>query len=183
MLRNTLTSYGSVAKFLHWLMALVIIGLLCVGLYMSDLENSPDKFKLYGLHKSFGITALALVALRLLWKARNIQPPLPETMRRIEKFLAHAGHFALYACIIVMPLSGWSMSSAAGIPVSVFGLFTLPDLVSPDKHLAHRFGMLHEYTGYLLILLIALHVLAALTHHFYYKDNVLTRMLPFGKEK
>lgn len=181
MLRNTQDSYGSVAKFLHWLIALLIIALLCVGLYMTDMENTPDKFKVYGLHKSIGITVLALATLRLLWKTRNIAPLLPASMRAIEKFLAHAGHLALYVFMLLMPLSGWMMSSAAGFPVSVFGLFTLPDLVPPDNAMKNVYRAIHEYSAYALMALIALHVLAALTHHFYYKDNVLTRMLPFRK--
>ncbi|MDE3059731.1 MAG: cytochrome b [Pseudomonadota bacterium] len=177
--RNTRETYGSVAKTLHWLIFLMIAGMLTVGFIMTDMPNSPDKFKLYGLHKSFGISVLALVTLRLLWKAANIQPVLPDGMRVWEKWAAHAGHALLYVLIIAMPFSGWAMSSAAGLPVSVFGWFTVPNLVAPDKALKHDLQELHETLAWVLIVAVTLHVLAALLHHFYYKDNVLRRMLPF----
>ena len=181
-LRNSEKSYSSLAKTLHWLLALLIIGMLAVGLYMADLPMSPDTFRLIGLHKSFGIIILALATLRLIWKWMNESPLLPDAMNRLEKFLAKAGHFALYVFMFAMPLSGWAMSSAAGLHVSVFGLFTLPDLVAPDKELKHQLVELHSTMAWILMGLIALHVLAALLHHFYYKDNVLRRMLPFGEK-
>src|SRR4051812_37121726 len=110
-LRNTTQSYGSIAKSLHWLIALLIIGMLIVGLWMIGLPLSPAKFKIYGLHKSFGITILSLAALRLLWKWINESPLLPDAMNKLEKFLAKAGHAGLYVLIFAMPLTGWCMSS------------------------------------------------------------------------
>ncbi len=181
-LRNTTQSYGSLAKSLHWLVALLIIGMLAVSLWMVGLPLSPDKFKIYGLHKSVGITILSLAALRLFWKSINESPLLPATMNGLEKFLAKAAHAGLYVMMFAMPLTGWCMSSAAGISVSVFGLFTLPNLVAPDKELKHQFQELHELLAWALIAMIVLHAMAALLHHFYYKDNVLRRMLPFSKE-
>jgi len=180
MLKNTETQYGSVAKFFHWLMFLLIAALLTVGFIMTGMENSPDKFRIYGLHKSIGAMVLVLALLRLIWRMRNTVPALPEWMRRSEQFLAHASHAVLYALIIVMPLSGWLMSSAGGFTVSVFGLFTLPNLVAPDKALAEALRDLHGLLAYVIIGLVTLHALAALLHHFYYKDNILRRMLPFA---
>jgi len=164
-LYNTNTTYGSAAKTFHWLLALLIIGMLTLGLYMEGVPLGPDKFKLYGLHKSTGITVLLLVALRLGWKFANVSPLLPDAMAAWEKFAAKAGHWTLYALMFAMPLSGWGMSSAAGLPVSVFGLFTLPDLVQPDKILKHNLQELHETLAWVLIGLIVLHALAALLHH------------------
>jgi cytochrome b561 len=149
---------------------------------MTDMENTPDKFKVYGLHKSFGISVLTLVIIRLMWKAVNTAPLLPDTLRRFEKLLAHIGHAILYALLFAMPLSGWALSSASGFPVSVFGQFTLPDFVAPDNDAKHTYAEIHELLAYTLIVMIVLHVLAALLHHYYYKDNVLRRMLPFTKE-
>src|SRR5437868_2685070 len=106
-LRNTDLAYGSIAKTFHWAIAIIIIGLLTVGLIMADMPVSPDKFKLYGLHKSFGITVLLLALFRLGWKAANHSPLLPDTLNRLEKFLAHAGHGILYVLMFAMPLSGW----------------------------------------------------------------------------
>lgn len=181
--RNTKHQYGSVAKFLHWLMFLMIVGLLIVGNIMEDIEPLSLKFQIYGIHKSLGISVLILVTVRLFWKITNTSPTLPAHMKPIEKLMAHAGHAALYLLLIVMPLSGWMMSSAAGFPVSVFGLFTLPNLVEPDRHLMKDLEDVHELLANVIIALVSLHVLAALFHHFYHKDNVLRRMLPFVKVK
>lgn len=180
-IKNNAKQYGFVAKFLHWLMFLLIAGLLTLGLIMTDMKMSPDTLKLYGLHKSFGFTVLVLVTLRLLWKFKNISPTLPVNMRAIEKLVARAAHWLLYALMFAMPLSGWMMSSAAGFPVSVFGLFVLPDLVTPDQELKHLLQETHELLGYALMVVAGLHILAALMHHFYHKNNVLRSMLPFAK--
>ncbi|MDE3016055.1 MAG: cytochrome b [Pseudomonadota bacterium] len=178
-LRNTEETYGSVAKYFHWLIFLLVAGMIALGFIMTSLENSPLKFRLIGIHKSIGITILALVLIRLGWKMANVAPILPESLAALEKFAAHAGHAMLYILIIVMPLSGWALSSAAGIPVSVFGWFTLPNLVGHDKALAHQLAELHSVLAWVIIAAVSLHVCAALLHHFYHKNNVLRRMLPW----
>ncbi len=178
-LHNTAESYGWLAKTFHWGMALGIIGMLAVGLYMDGLELSPDKLKLYDLHKSIGSILLGLVILRITWKLITPSVMLPDTLDAFQKLAAKAGHAALYGFMFLMPITGWMMSSAYGFPVSVFGWFTLPDLVGKDKELAHLLEEIHETGALVLMALIALHVLAALLHHFRYKDNVLKRMLPW----
>jgi len=178
-IKNTQHSYGVVAKTFHWLIFLIIAGLLTAGFIMTDMANGPDKFKIIGLHKSFGITVLTLAVLRLLWKSANTAPVLPAMLNVWEKYAAHAGHALLYVLMFAMPLSGWIMSSASGFPVSVFGLFTLPNLVAPDKELKHNMVELHSILAWVLIVMVSLHVLAALLHHYYYKNDVLRRMLPW----
>lgn len=181
--QNTSSVYGSVAKAFHWVIAILIICLLIMGFVMSDMEPTPDKFRLYGLHKSIGITVLTLAVLRLLWRMGNIVPTLPDHMKMLERFLAHGSHVALYLVMVLMPLSGWVMSSAAGLPVSIFGWVTLPNLVAPDQGVKALMIDVHYFMALVIIGLVSLHALAALLHHFYYKDNVLVRMLPFGKER
>ncbi len=178
MLKNDIERYGSVAKFFHWLMALAIIGMLALGLYMEDLEISPDKLKLYGIHKSIGVLILIFASLRLVWKNINIIPKLPDSIPALQKLAAGISHYALYATMFLMPLSGWLMSSAAGFQVSVFGIFKLPNLINKDQDLRNLFSSAHTFIGYALIVLIILHALAALKHHFIDKDNILRRMLP-----
>lgn len=180
--RNTDGSYGSVAKFFHWTVFALISCLLAVGFIMTDMENGPDKFKVYGWHKSVGIMVLFLVALRLAWKLHNVSPAMPNTLNALEKRAARTVHGLLYVLMFAMPMTGWLMSSAAGFSVSVFGWFTLPDLVSADKELREFFGSAHAVIAYLILLLAGAHVGAALLHHFYYRDNVLIRMLPFRRE-
>lgn len=182
-LRNTLQSYGIVTKTFHWVMAVLIIGLLSVGLIMAGMENNPDKFKLIALHKEFGIVVLFLASLRLGWKILDVSPLLPANFDKFAKIGAKAAHFMLYALMFAMPVTGWLMSSAAGFPVSIFGLFVLPDLITPDKIFGQDMRELHKILAWVLIGAIALHVLAALLHHFYYKDNILRRMLPNFRKK
>ncbi len=178
-LKNTSERYGLVATLLHWLMGLAIIGMLAVGLYMTGLELSPDKLKLYGLHKAIGITLLSAFILRVLWRLVNVIPSLPDAIPAWERWAAHASHFLLYTLMLAMPMTGWLMSSYAGFPVSVFGLFTMPDLVAADKEMAEVMKEVHEWLAYGLIALITVHAGAALKHHFIDKDMILRRMLPW----
>lgn len=179
-IKNSENKYGLVSVLFHWIMALIMIGMVIVGLLLADTEIFENRRAVMGFHKSFGITILMLVALRTLWRFTNLVPKMPE-MAIWKKRLAHLVHFGLYASMVIMPLSGWAMSSAAGYPVSFFGLFNLPDLVIKDKQLSGLFKEIHEVSATVLIILFILHVGAALLHHFIYKDNVLKRMLMIDK--
>jgi cytochrome b561 len=176
--KNTPAAYGAVTKTFHWTLAALVVGMLCLGLYMSDLPNGLDKLKLYNLHKSLGACVLFLVLCRIGWHAYSAKPPFVASLKAWEKISARAVHIFLYAAMIGMPLSGWFMSSAAGRSVSVFGLFALPDFVQPDKTLAQLLRETHETLADILIAAICLHVLGALKHHFLDRDATLRRMLP-----
>lgn len=178
-LNNTPETYGIVTKSFHWLMALLIIGLLAVGLLMEDISELSLKLKVYGLHKSFGIVVLTLAIARIGWHLYSKKPGFVPGLKKIERLAASVVHGFFYIGMVGMPLSGWMMSSAAGRPVSVFGLFTLPDLVPQDQALREVFGTAHEVLGYTLIIGILAHAGAALKHHFVNKDQTLRRMLPF----
>ncbi len=177
-IKNTNDRYGIVAVTFHWLMALLVIGLLCVGLYMTSLKISAQKLQLYGWHKEFGLLVLFLVIIRLSWRFININPTLPSSIPAWQRFIAHAVQWALLGFMIAMPITGWLVTSAAGLAPSFFGLFVLPTLVAPDDHLRHVFADMHEWIAYGLIATICAHVGAALKHHFIDKDDVLRRMLP-----
>lgn len=181
--RNTVETYGAIAKTVHWLIALAIITMLIMGFVMDAMPLSPQKLQVYGLHKATGIVILGLVVLRLLWRFTNPTPKLPADMPWIERMAAHAGHAGLYLLMIGMPLSGWLMSSAAGFPVSVYGLFQMPDLVVTNQELRKQMGDVHGTLAWVIIGLVSVHVLAALFHHFYHKDTVLRRMLPWGNRQ
>lgn len=178
MIRNTTTHWGSVAKFFHWIIALFVLTLLGVGVWMTGLPNEPFKFQIYGLHKAFGVTILALVLLRILWRLTSKIPSLPAGMPGWQKKLAHGVHFLLYACLLIMPISGYVMSMAGGYGVSYFGLYNLPDLIGKDPALGKLASGVHEYTAWVLAGLIGLHVVGGLYHHFIRRDNVLRRMWP-----
>lgn len=169
--------YTPVAVALHWLIALLVVGLWIVGATMEDYPDSI-KWTAYGLHKATGILVLTLTLVRLAWRATHKPPMLPERLPRWQKIASALTHYALYAILLAMPLSGWAMSSAGGYPVSVYGLFTLPNLVAKDKQLGEFFYETHELLANGILVLVAVHTIAALLHHYYHKDNVLRRMLP-----
>jgi cytochrome b561 len=128
-------------------------------------------------HKSFGITILALAAVRLAWRWID-RPPPPPPMPRWQEIAARLNHWALYALLFALPLTGWLMSSAANRPVSWFGLAQLPDFVAPDAGLKEVFEEAHELLVNVLFVLVALHVAATLKHQFVDRDGLLSRMLP-----
>lgn len=176
--KNTSSTYGSVSKFLHWAMFLILLGMVVLGFYMHDLPRSPDRNELYGLHKSIGIIVLFLAFIRLVWRARNPIPELPADSGKLEKAGAHGAHMLLYLVMFILPISGWIGSSYAGFEVSVFGLFTMPDLVGADKPMSEILHEVHEILVFTLITLFVIHVAAAYFHHFVRKDDILKRMLP-----
>ena len=108
------THYTRTAKSLHWLMALMIVGLLGLGFYMSDLPLSPQKLKLYSWHKWAGVTVFLLTLVRLAWRATHQPPLMPWQMSKLQQIAAHVGHVGLYLLMLAIPLSGWLMSSAKG---------------------------------------------------------------------
>ena len=170
--------YTAPARLLHWLMAALLIGLLALGFYMSDLPLSPEKLQLYSWHKWAGVTAFILLAIRLLWRATHRPPALPASMSATAQRMAHLGHLALYALMIAIPLSGWLMSSAKGFQTVYFGVLPIPDLLAKNPELGELLATLHGGLNLLLVLTVLGHAAAALKHHFVDKDDVLRRMLP-----
>lgn len=183
-LRNNATRFGWVAITLHWVLAAAILFMVYLGLYMTDAED----YEAYQLHKSLGITILALSLLRLIWRFVDPPPPLPTTMPAWEKFAAHASHWGFYALMIGIPLSGWLYVSASPnsdfVTTNIWGVFDLP-LIPPlptlenREDLADTFEDAHGWLAiYALLGLAGLHVLAALKHHFWDRDRVLHAMAP-----
>ncbi len=174
-------AYDPAAKALHWLTALLVIGLLCVGIWMVGLSPSMQKLKVYSWHKWAGITVLLLTVLRLVWRHVRPPPPLPATVTPLDRRLAPWGHAALYVLLFAMPITGWLMSSAAGIPVVLYGVWQLPDLVAKDEALFKALQTTHHILSRVLIVVLAIHVAAVIKHDVLRRDGVLRRMLPFAK--
>ena len=170
--------YTKTAKALHWLMAILLFGLLALGFYMHDLPLSPEKLKLYSWHKWAGVTAFLLVWLRLFWRVTRRPPALPGSMPKAMQLAAHAGHLLLYVLMIAIPLSGWLMSSAKGFQTVWFGVLPIPDLIGKHKETGDLLQTLHMGLNLLFVGVIAGHIGAALKHHFIDKDDILKRMLP-----
>jgi cytochrome b561 len=173
--------YTRTAIVLHWLIALLIVCGFCVGLTMTGLKFSPLKLSLYSYHKWIGVTVFTLAVLRVLWRFARTPPPLPESVPAWQRSAAAALHVLLYLFILVIPVTGWLYSSAAGVPTVPFGIsaLQLPDLLERNKELADSLRFLHMTLNYSLAALVTLHVAAALKHQLVDRDGLLNRMNPF----
>jgi cytochrome b561 len=183
MLRNTAESYGSLHRAFHWIMAILIIGMICVGVYIHglDAENpaeAPTKAALGALHKATGMVILLLVTLRAIWVYTGPRPGLPDSVPRWQRIAAKSLHHTFYLLMFAMPISGYVMSSHAQKPVSIYGLFEIPPLFAEkDIEKAKEVFEIHETLAMVLLILIVAHIAIALKHHFVDKDNILKRML------
>ncbi len=170
-LRNTHQSYGAIAKSLHWLSALLILIMLPLGFLM----NTPP---VYSLHKSIGLTILAITIVRVTWKLTNPSPK-HENLPKLLQSLAHLTHWALYLSIFVMTFSGWLMSTASGHIPSFFGMFELAmPGITLNRELAGIAASFHETCAWVVVALISAHLLAVIYHQWIRKDNLLLKMLP-----
>ncbi len=172
------TGYTRTAIVLHWLAGALILCGFALGLWLQDLPLSPQTLRLYSYHKWIGITVFLLAVTRLAWRVAH-PPPAAEAMPAWQRRAAAVTHALLYALMLVIPLSGWIYSSAAGVQVVYLGLVPLPDLVPKDKALANVLKAVHGALNYTLLTLVAVHAGAALKHHWVDRDDVLRRMLPF----
>lgn len=180
--------YTRVAIFLHWLIAVLLMSQIAGGLYMVELDRDEAalRFQIYQLHKSFGATILVLTIIRLGWRLGHKPPSLPAAMPAWEKVAARASHWGFYVLLIVTPLLGWSYVSASPfqVPTLLFGQVPLPHLpFTPREDLAEFFEESHELAAKTTLVLLVLHVGAALKHQFIDRDEVLSHMLPFLRRK
>ncbi|HWS77773.1 MAG TPA: cytochrome b [Thermomonas sp.] len=179
-LKNTRDQWGSVSKALHWLVLALVLAMAWLGLTMGDLPNGPGKIATYALHKSIGITLLALVVLRLLWRLYAGAPDAIAGTTRTQDRIAAFVHWALYALLLAMPLSGWVLNSASGFPLQWFGLANLPAITGKDHDLHELAEGVHEWLFWAMVTLAVLHAAAAFQHHLFQRDATLARMLPRG---
>ena len=182
-LRSNDRQWGSVAKFFHWVIALGILGNGLFGLLM-DLAHSPmQKINWLALHKSIGLTVLALVLLRLAWRLTQ-RTPREVPMPRWQLAAARTSHFLLYVLILALPFSGWLFNSAANFPLEWFGMFHVPSLTRGLDPVLKAFALrAHVVLFWVLVAVVAVHVFAALWHHFRQRDEVLLRMLPMAGKR
>ena len=177
---NTATRYGWAMIILHWLIGVIFIGQFVLGFVMVRIESQRTAFELIQLHKSFGFLLLGLIILRIAWRLGNAAPALPGSVGTLERRTAPLAHFALYAFQVALPLSGWALVSVSTleIPTMPFDLFVMPNLPLAESDASESFWTsAHWYLAYAGIALVALHIAAALRHHFLLRDNVLTRMI------
>jgi cytochrome b561 len=175
MLRNGPAEFGLVTRVIHWTMMLLIIGQLALGLRIADMEPGLANLWLYGLHKTVGFGILALVLVRIAWHLVT-PPPVPLGPRNAAFWAARTAHWALYALVIAIPLTGWAGSSATGIDVMIADRWTVPPLVEASEDGEAYWFRLHDILTKLLIGLITVHMLGAFKREME-GDGTLTRMI------
>jgi cytochrome b561 len=168
--------YGDMAVWLHWVVAVAILGQLALGWWMQEIPKGPDGTRAwwFNLHKSVGMTIAALVLLRLAWRVRTGVPVLPSFMAPWQRKAAAVSHAGLYACMVVLPLSGYLGSSFSGYPVKLFGM-ALPQWAAAWPAAKDFLSSVHQGAAWLLLGLVLLHVAAAISHALR-GDGIVRRM-------
>jgi len=168
------TNYDTLSKIIHWVMAIMLIGLVAVGVYMHEMPDGADKWELYGMHKSMGVLALIFIVFRIIWRIKNPVERLKDIGDGDYK-KAKAIQGILYLLMIMIPVSGMVMSWTGGYGVNMFGL-EIPGLLSKNEAMHDIAGEAHEILAFAMIGLVVLHAGAALFHHFVKKDDTLKRI-------
>lgn len=177
-LRSTEAGWGALLRAFHWLIAALILAQAAIGLTMVQMGVTPAKVRVFALHKSIGMTILALVLLRIAWRLGERRPADPVAMPRWQRRAARAVHLALYVLILAIPLSGWWFNSASNAPLVWFDWLKLPSLTGGyDPVWKPRALLVHQTLFWILVALLVAHVGAALWHHFRERDDVLRRMV------
>lgn len=184
MINSTQKRYNGVAMIIHWLTAFAVIALWRIAESAEEAEHAnmeAEHIALIVQHKALGITVLALTLLRIFWKLGHPAPALPSTMAKWEVAVFKVLHFAFYVLLLGLPLAGWAASSFADYPISMWGAFEVPLFpVEVNKELARAIMSLHKTGGEAIIILMFIHILAALKHTFVTKTGGIWKMLPFG---
>jgi cytochrome b561 len=179
--KNAPDRFTPLQRVLHWLMAAMIVAMLFIGIGMVS-TLSPRYWTLVSIHKPLGILILVLVPLRLVIRLWHGIPALPSDLPRWQASAAKASHVFLYMLMVVMPLVGWSMLSAGGYPIVLYGPIHLPPISPHDDALYAIFRTAHTWLAYAFFLTILLHVSAALFHALVRRDRVLASVLPQGRK-
>jgi len=178
MVRNTDAVWGWPAKALHWIAALFILLLLGHRWWMTHMAPRPERLAHYAGHSAMGFDLLVLMVLRLLWRWFNPVPALPADSEPWERWSAHAAHFAMYVLIFLVSLTGWVTANTFRTPITR-DLFSIPFPVivsGVDRSVRNLFEESHMVLAYLLGALVVVHVLGALRHHLFKRNDVLRRM-------
>jgi cytochrome b561 len=174
---KTTAGYSLPARTLHWIMAALILFNLLLGFVIARDWSGPVHDWLYNLHRSIGALIIPLILIRFAYRLTHPAPPLPDDMPPYQHVAALATHWGLYGLLLVQPFLGWVGTSAFPAPIPVFGLFVLPAIWPPDHELSGRLLTIHAGVGATIAALVALHIAAALYHHFWRRDHVLLRMV------
>jgi len=184
--RNSPTQWGDVQKWLHWIIAALILGGAALAIFLVNQEEGVKENQLryiqyIKVHKSIGILAAMLIVARIAWVVHQPRPGYPDSMADWQKLASKLTVWGLYALMILVPLSGHLSSSSFGARTTLFELFVVPNIWPKDSEAIKIFHPIHKYGSFALLGLVALHIGAALHHHFIIKDDILKRMLPWGR--
>ncbi|KWR75653.1 cytochrome b [Cupriavidus sp. IDO] len=172
--------YSATAIGLHWIIALLIFAAFGLGLYMTGIPGlTPTKLKLFSWHKWLGVTIFAIAVLRVLWRATHAAPPVAAGTPAWQARAAEGAHHLLYVLILVVPITGYLYSSAAGVPVVYLGLWKMPALIGQNDELKEVLKFAHAWLNYLMAAVVVVHAAAAVKHQLIDRDGTLGRMLPF----
>jgi len=178
MWKNTPNKYGLISKLLHWLSALIVIGLFILGYWMVDLDYYSQWYqKAPHIHQSIGILLLIATLFRLLWRYIDVTPSAIGSHSALVKLSSKLVHMALYILLLVIMITGYLISTSDGRAIEVFNWFTIPALGELFENQEDISGLVHEYAAYLLMIIATLHAIAAIKHHVVDKDDTLTRMI------
>ena len=173
---NTSQRYGRISILLHWVMALMLIGMYLLGDYMVDLDYyDPWYHDTMSIHKAIGVFVFLLLVSRYLWNKLQTQPHPLQTDHTKQNFLAKAGHNLLYLLVLTLIVSGYLISTAKGQGIDVFGWFDIPVVLADDADRGELAGDVHNIVGTVFAVMVALHAVAALIHHFIFKDKTSNR--------
>jgi cytochrome b561 len=170
--------YGTVSRLFHWITVLIVFIMIPVGLTMVQDVAKPTQDKLFLLHKGLGSVFLALIFVRLCWRFLNPPPPLPAHVPRAQRRAAAAVHALLYLLLVVMAVSGYVRVVTGGFPIELMNALGIPPLLPKNEAVAKIASGVHEVGKSLLIVVIVLHIGAALYHGLVRRDGVLARMWP-----
>lgn len=176
--KNTQAAWGTIAKSFHWLMAVLILAQLVIGKVADEMALSPQKLDLFVWHKSIGVSILLLALLRLSWRIGNPPPSPPPGIPHWETLLARIGHTSLYLLLFAVPISGWCVSDSSRIPFKAFWIVPMPDWLPSDRPAQEFAEDVHVMLIVALLIVLAIHIAAALRHHLLLRNDTLRRMLP-----
>ena len=175
---NTATTWGWPAKVLHWIGAVLILLLLVHGWWMTHMTPRPDRLANYAGHSAIGYDLLALTIVRLLWRWLNPVPELPADLKPWERAAAHIGHISLYVFIFIVSVTGWMVATTFRVPMTkdVFGINVPPIVTTVDRAVRQWIEESHKVLAYVLAAVVVIHVIGALRHHIFKRNQILRRM-------
>ena len=169
--------YTATARVLHWVTAILVLVQIVLGIIIANKLIEPWQDPLYNLHKSNGAVLIPIILFRIFYRWGHPAPALPTDIPAIQQYAAYTTHYLLYALVVVQVFLGWIGTAAYPAPVPIYGLFNLPSPWPENRALSEQLLAIHKIVGVSIAVVAAMHIGAALYHHFVRKDRILMRMI------